>query len=173
MLPLNSPRNGTKILLLAFAIGAVVVGATALGGCGGNGKDNGGRLSATANADPFAGPAPLAVRFTAAAKNAFGKARYHWRFDDGTASNSQNPAHSFPRPGYYLVIVDVFDQSGNNTRQSLLLGVWGAREWAESQRVRLTRKRAIRAQKRQQKRTAKRREALNKQLRKDLAGALQ
>jgi hypothetical protein len=170
---LKSPRKGTKILLLTLAIGGVVLAAAMLGGCGGGGDKKGGMLGANANADPFAGPAPLAVRFAASAKNAFGKARYHWRFDDGTTSNTQNPAHTFPRPGYYLVIVDVYDQSGNNTRQALLLGVWGAREWAESQRVRLTRKRAIRAQKRQQKRTDKRRAALNKQLRKDLAGALQ
>jgi hypothetical protein len=175
MLPLKSPHKGTQFLLLALAIGGVVLAAAMLGGCGGGGGDKkGGMLSASANADPFAGPAPLAVRLTASAKNAFGKVRYHWRFDDGTpASNVQNPAHTFPRPGYYLVIVDVYDQSGNNTRQALLLGVWGKREWAESQRVRLTRKRAIRAQKRQQKRTEKRRLALNKQLRKELAGALQ
>jgi PKD domain-containing protein len=155
---------------------ALAIGAAAIGGCGGGdsgGGSKGGSLSTNVNADPFAGPAPLAVRFSASAKNPDGKVLYHWRFDDGTSSNSQNPAHTFPRPGYYSVILDAFDQSGDRSRQSLLLGVWGARQWAESQRVPLTKKRAVNAQKGQQKRTDKRRRQLAEQLHKDLSGALQ
>jgi hypothetical protein len=113
------------------------------------------------------------VRFTSSPKSPVGDVRYHWRFDDGTSSNAQNPAHSFPRPGYYTVTLDIFDQSGNRARQSLLLGVWGAREWAVSQRVPLTKKRAIAAQKEQRARTKKRQQKLDEQLRKEVAGALE
>ena len=60
-------------------------------------------------------------------KNGDGDVLYRWRFDDGTSSNAQNPAHSFPRPGYYTVILDAFDQSGNRARQSSwtpTIGCW-------------------------------------------------
>jgi hypothetical protein len=157
-----------------FLVLALVIGLTAFAGCGGGDKGKGsGDLAVNVNADPFAGPAPLAVRFTSAAKNSDGDVRYHWRFDDGTSSNAQNPAHSFPRPGYYTVILDSFDQSGNRARQSLLLGVWGAHEWSVSQRVPLTRARALHAQREQRARTAKRLNALAKRLRQELAGALE
>jgi hypothetical protein len=149
------------------------LGAAAFAGCGGGGNKKGGDFTANVNADPFAGPAPLAVRFTSSPKHPGGEVRYHWRFDDGTSSNAQNPAHSFPRPGYYTVTLDIFDQSGNRARQSLLLGVWGAREWAVSQRVPLTKKRAIHAQKEQRARTQKRQQKLSEQLRKEVAGALE
>jgi len=71
------------------------------------------------------------------------------------------------------LILDAFDQSGNRARQSLLLGVWGAHEWAVSQRVPLTRKRALHAQREQRARTTKRLNALDKRLRQELAGALE
>ena len=159
----------------SFVLLALVIGLTAFAGCGGSDKGGGGSgdLGVNVNADPFAGPAPLAVRFTSSAKSPDGDVRYHWRFDDGTSSNAQNPAHSFSRPGYYTVILDAFDQSGNRSRQSLLLGVWGAHEWAVSQRVPLTRKRALHAQREQRARTTKRLNALDKRLRQELAGALE
>ena len=154
---------------------ALAIGATVLGGCGGGGSGNykSSDFTASANADPFAGPSPLAVRFTSSAKLPVGKVRYYWRFDDGTSSNAQNPAHTFPHPGYYIITLDIFDQSGNRARQSLMLGAWGAREWATSQRVPLTKARAIHAQKEQQARTKKRERKLGEQLRKEIAGAVE
>jgi hypothetical protein len=166
---LNSSLVRIGTLLAGLCIAAVAL--SSCGGGGGGGK--GGSLTATANADPFAGPAPLAVRFTASAKNPKGKVIYHWRFDDGTSSGAQNPAHTFPRPGYYTVQMDIFDQDGRNARQNLLLGVWGAQEWAVSQKVPLTRKRALSAQAKQRKRTTKRTLELGKRLHQELAGALQ
>jgi hypothetical protein len=158
----------------SLILAALVIGVTALAGCGGSDKGgSSGQLGVNVNADPFAGPAPLAVRFTSSAKSPAGNVRYHWRFDDGTSSNSQNPAHSFPRPGYYTVILDAFDQTGERAQQSLLLGGWGAHEWAVSQRVPLTKKRAIAAQREQRARTTMRLDALAKRLRQELAGALE
>jgi hypothetical protein len=93
---------------------------------------------------------------------------YRWRFDDGTESDQQNPAHSFPRAGYYTVIVDARDESGNNTRQSLLLGAWPPRQWAEAQTRPLTKKGAIATQKIQQHRTDIRHNQLARAVRKKL-----
>ena len=55
---------------------------------GGGGAD----FKVKANADHFAGPTPLAVKFSAPAKGAKGDVLYRWRFDDGTSSTEQNPA---------------------------------------------------------------------------------
>ena len=84
----------------------------------------GGNFDVTGNADQFAGPTPLISRFTASAKNANGDVAYRWRFDDGTTSEEQNPTHTFPRAGYYTVILDACDEDGNNDRQTFLLGAW-------------------------------------------------
>ena len=67
----------------SFVLLALVIGLTAFAGCGGSDKGGGGSgdLGVNVNADPFAGPAPLAVRFTSSAKNPSGNVRYHWRFE--------------------------------------------------------------------------------------------
>lgn len=157
-----------RLILAAFVPGVLALALFA-GGCGG-GNDNksSGTLEAKADADRFAGPVPLSSKFSATAKNAHGKVQYRWRFDDGTQSEEQNPSHTFPRPGYYTVILDVRDESGNNARQSLLLGAWPARQWAVAQTKPLTRQGAIHTQKVQQARTDKRHRDLIVQLRKKI-----
>jgi len=142
-----------RLLKLALVPGValILIGA----GCGGddNKKSGTGTLSVSADADRFAGPTPLNVHFSAKPKNEVGEVHYRWRFDDGTQSEENNPSHSFPRAGYYTVILDARDESGNNTRQSLLLGAWPPRQWATAQTKPLTKQGALHTQKVQQHRT--------------------
>ena len=151
-----------KAALVPGVLALVLIGA----GCGGSDNKKGaGNLSMTVDADRFAGPTPLNVKFSVKPKNEDGQVHYRWRFDDGTQSEEQNPAHSFPRAGYYTVIVDARDESGDNTRQSLLLGAWPPKQWAEAQTKPITKKGAISTQKVQQARTDARHQELVKELR--------
>ena len=154
-----------KAALVPGILALVLIGT----GCGGSDNKKGsGTLSMTVDADRFAGPTPLNVKFSVKPKNEDGKTHFRWRFDDGTQSEDQNPTHSFPRPGYYTVIVDARDESGNNTRQSLLLGAWPPKQWATAQTKPLTKKGAIHTQKVQQGRTDARHKELLQALRKKL-----
>ena len=154
-----------RLLKIALVPGVVLILIGA--GCGGddNKKSGTGTLSVSADADRFAGPTPLNVKFSAKPKNAVGEVHYRWRFDDGTQSEEDSPSHSFPRAGYYTVILDARDESGNNTRQSLLLGAWPPRQWATAQTKPLTKKGAINTQKVQQHRTDVRHAELRREFR--------
>ena len=156
--------------LIKFALVPGVLALALLGaGCGGDSKKGNGLITASVNADHFAGPTPLNVQFSAKAKNAKGQVYYRWRFDDGTQSEVQNPGHAFPRAGYYTVIVDARDESGNNTRQSLLLGAWPPRQWATAQTKPVTPVLAKRVQAVQQRRTDLRHTHLRTELRRRIA----
>jgi PKD domain-containing protein len=154
-----------RLLKIALVPGVVLILIGA--GCGGddNKKSGTGTLSVSVDADRFAGPTPLNVKFSAKPKNAVGEVHYRWRFDDGTQSEGESPSHSFPRAGYYTVILDVRDESGNNTRQSLLLGAWPPQQWATAQTKPLTKKGAINTQKVQQHRTDVRHAELRREFR--------
>jgi hypothetical protein len=155
-----------KIAFVPGALALTLIGA----GCGGsNEAKSSGTLQLSVEADRFAGPSPLNVRFSAKPKSAAGEVHYRWRFDDGTQSEDRSPGHSFTRAGYYTVIVDARDESGNNTRQSLLLGAWPPRLWAISQTRRTTPKIAKQTQAVQQKRTDARHAQLRKELRQQIA----
>ena len=126
---LNRERR-FKVAIVPGALALTLLGA----GCGGsNEEQRSGPLQISVDADRFAGPSPLNVKFSVKPKDAAGDVHYRWRFDDGTQSDEQSPAHSFPRAGYYTVIVDARDESGNNVRQSLMLGAWPPRQWAQAQ----------------------------------------
>jgi len=155
-----------RVALVPGVLALTLIGA----GCGeSKDKKASGTLQLSVDADRFAGPSPLNVRFSAKPKNAAGDVHYRWRFDDGTQSEDQSPAHSFPRAGYYTVIVDARDESGNNTRQSLLLGAWPPRQWAEGQTKPITPPLARRIQRVQQKRTDVRHMQLREELRRKIA----
>jgi hypothetical protein len=164
-----SKRN--RLIHAAFVPGVLAL-ALLGAGCGGGGKDkSSGTLEVKADLDRFAGPVPLTGRFSAKAKNAKGDVYYRWRFDDGGQSESQTTTHTFTRPGYYTVILDARDESGNYARQSLLLGAWPVRQWAEAQTKPITRKGALHTEKVQQGRTDARRHELIAELRKKQAAA--
>jgi hypothetical protein len=151
-----------KAALVPGVLALVLIGA----GCGGSDDKKGsGNLSMSVDADRFAGPTPLNVKFSVKPKNADGDVHYRSRFDDGTQSEDQSPSHSFPRAGYYTVIVDARDESGDNTRQSLLLGAWPPKQWATAQTKPLTKAGALKTQKIQQGRTDARHRELIKALR--------
>ena len=158
------PLDGTRLPRLAL-IGLAVAGAFAATGCGSDDSGGGGKFNVTGKVDHFAGPTPLVVRLNASAKNADGDVIYRWRFDDGTSSSKTEVTHTFPKAGYYQVILDARDESGNNDRETFLFGAWPPKQWSEAQRTPLTKKGALQAQKVQQARTDARRKALREELR--------
>jgi hypothetical protein len=116
-----------------FAIALVLLlAATGLSACGGDGGGKKKTYRTSADAKPFGGPAPLRIEFTATAKNPSGDVNYLWRFDDGTTSTEQNPDHIFTRPGYYQVSVDIRDKKHERQRQNLLVGAWPPKIWARA-----------------------------------------
>ena len=157
--------NRTRLLKLLPLLAASLAAAFLISACGGDDEGGNGNFGVTGNADRFAGPTPLISRFTANAKNATGDVIYRWRFDDGTISEERNPTHTFKRAGYYTVILDARDESGNNDRQTFLLGAWPPKQWAEAQRTPLTKKGAVQAQRVQQRRTDARYEEIRRALR--------
>lgn len=157
--------NRARLFKLFFVLAAAFAAALFVAACGGDDKGGGGTFAVSGSADNFAGPTPLISRFTAKSKNAKGDVIYRWRFDDGTTSQQQNPTHSFPRPGYYTVILDARDEEGNNDRQSFLLGAWPPQQWTSAQRTPLTKKGARDAQRTQQARTDARHAEIRKRLR--------
>jgi hypothetical protein len=93
-------------------------------------------FAADADAEPFAGPAPLTVRFTARTINSKHPVTYTWKFDDGTGSHDQNPTHTFRKRGWYLVTMDARDAAGRTYRINLQLHAWRPRDWERFQATR-------------------------------------
>ena len=156
-------RTRTTRVALAMAL---LASATLAAGCGGDeGGNSEGKFEVTGKVDHYAGPTPLVVRLAASSKHADGEVIYRWRFDDGTTSTNPNVTHRFERPGYYQVILDARDESGDNDRESYLFGAWPPKQWSEAQRTPLTKKGALNAQRVQQQRTDKRRTELREELR--------
>ena len=159
------PTKGPRLALTAV----LAFGAVAALGCGddggGGGGGSGARFDVSGKVDHFAGPTPLVVRFSATSKNGDGDVLYRWRFDDGTATTKPEVTHTFPRPGYYQVILDARDENGDNDRESFLFGAWSPSQWAKAQRTPLTKQGAKRTQRGQQARTDVRRAELRKVLR--------
>ncbi len=158
---LDRSRISRLTVVIFLALGAAVVS-----GCGDDEKGGGnGRFNVSGKVDHFAGPTPLIARLSASSRNADGDVIYRWRFDDGTSSTKPEVTHSFPRAGYYQVILDARDESGNNDRETFLFGAWPPKQWSEAQKTPLTKTGALSAQKVQQARTDKRRKELREELR--------
>src|SRR5262249_37555751 len=122
---------------LLLAVGLCLVAATR--SPGGENRQEGffighdREFEADADADVYAGPAPLKVKFSAGAQHASGRVTYRWDFDDGTTSTEQNPSHSFRRHGWYNVAMDARDAAGQVYRMNLLLHAWRPKDWARLQ----------------------------------------
>jgi PKD repeat protein len=69
--------------------------------------------SASIQASPGVGSAPLTVRFTGTASDADGTViSYAWNFGDGSSATVQNPSHTFTKQGTYNVSFTVTDERG-------------------------------------------------------------
>jgi hypothetical protein len=158
--------NPSRLKSPLVVIAAAVLAGMFVASCGDDEGGSSGRFRVSANADQFAGPTPLRSRFTSKPRNANGDVAYRWRFDDGTTSREQNPTHTFTKAGYYTVILDARDENGDNDRQTFLLGAWTPGEWTKARTTPLTRERAQRAQRIQQRRTRARYREIRKQLEK-------
>jgi PKD domain-containing protein len=123
---------------------AVLAAALLVAACGGDDKkdevkvddpnaDNP-RFHVAASASQFGGPTPLKVRFFSTPYHEKGTVRWRWRFDDGTTSEEQNPVHTFPRPGYYQVLMEARDTKGRDA-WNLIVGAWPPEVWEARQKV--------------------------------------
>jgi hypothetical protein len=123
-----------RVLILLGLLAVALLPA----GCGGKGgaekgaqggRHSGGErpkgpLYIKTTTDPYNGPAPLKIEFTAKAHNAVGDVAYIWRFDDGTTSRKQNPTHVFREPGYYQVIMIGEDEKGHSDSWNIIVAAW-------------------------------------------------
>jgi PKD repeat protein len=70
-------------------------------------------LSATANASPTSGQAPLTVSLGATPSGGKTPYTYSWNFGDGTAlGTTQNPSHTYVSPGTFTAKVTITDANG-------------------------------------------------------------
>ena len=135
MRPVTSPRFKALASLMAVIVAALLIAA-----CGG---DDSAKTGGTGVNDPnpdndkfhvgatgsrFGGPSPLTVNFFSKPYHAKGPVHWRWRFDDGTTSEEQNPAHVFNRPGYYQVLMEARDATGQDA-WNLIVGVWPPDVW--------------------------------------------
>ena len=73
-----------------------------------------------AKASPTTGAPPLAVEFTATARDVNGSiASYHWDFGDEEESTEQNPVHTYQRSGRYTAVLTVTDNDGLTAQASV------------------------------------------------------
>jgi hypothetical protein len=121
-----------------------------------------GTLGLSVRADRYAGPTPVRVSFSATASGAKGAVRYRYCFDDGKQSLDRKPTHTFRRAGYYSVVVQAKDASGNTGRRPVVIGAWPPKQWADAQRQPITKQGAARAQRVQRRRTRARRKQLER-----------
>ncbi len=86
-------------------------------------------FAADADADTYAGPAPLTVRFTSTTINPSGRVTYAWNFGDGSKSTERTPVHTFRKRGWYYVTMEARNAKGQTYRINLLLHAWRPRDW--------------------------------------------
>jgi PKD repeat protein len=79
--------------------------------------------SCNGKAVPSAGPPPLAVSFVATATGGQTPYTYFWDFADGYTSTDQNPTHTYPHPGDYIVILEVTGADGRACQSPLAVTV--------------------------------------------------
>ena len=70
-------------------------------------------LTLTVGAIPDAGPAPLAVNFSASPSGGFAPYAFLWTLGDGQTSTFQNLIHTYAHAGDYSATCKVTDSHGN------------------------------------------------------------
>ena len=83
-------------------------------------------VSASAQADPSSGTAPLAVGFTGSAERGRSPYTYRWDFADGQTSTLQSPAHTYAAAGSYRATLTVTDGGGAQDVSSVSITVAAA-----------------------------------------------
>lgn len=63
---------------------------------------------------PLSGPQGTTIAFTDSTTNT--PTSWAWNFGDGTTSTSQNPSHTYTRPGVYTVVLLATNASGSDTK---------------------------------------------------------
>jgi outer membrane protein assembly factor BamB len=76
-------------------------------------------LSASAGESTASGTSPLVVSFSGGATGGLPPYTYSWSFGDGGNSTSQSPPYEYSHPGTYIVVLNVTDQAGNFSTQTL------------------------------------------------------
>lgn len=69
--------------------------------------------SASFDASPRSGPAPLTVQFTDTSTG--NPTQWQWEFGDGYALTGKYPAHTYTVPGTYTVILTAYNEHGSDT----------------------------------------------------------
>ncbi|MBD3259924.1 PKD domain-containing protein [Candidatus Woesearchaeota archaeon] len=88
--------------------------------------------TAIAQAHPTEGTNPLVVSFVGIGFDPDGEiARYHWDFDDGTTSDSQNPIHTYTQLGTYIARLYVYDNNGAHDVDDVTIRVELAEQGAD------------------------------------------
>jgi PKD repeat protein len=78
-------------------------------------------LSASAQAKPTSGTAPLTVAFTGSASGGSPPYTWDWKFGDGTAHKTvQNPSHTYQSAGTYQPVLTVTDSAGAQSQDKSL-----------------------------------------------------
>ena len=77
-------------------------------------------LTLTVGAIPDAGPAALAVNFSASPSGGFAPYTFLWKFGDGQTSTFQNLIHTYAQAGDYSATCKVTDSHGNTVTSSAI-----------------------------------------------------
>ncbi|MCG2788389.1 MAG: PKD domain-containing protein [Actinomycetia bacterium] len=77
---------------------------------------------AVISADTVQGKAPLVVKFSSSGSRdkKDGSLSYFWDFDDSVTSQEQNPVHTFKKPGFYEVTLQVKGPSGTHSSKLVI-----------------------------------------------------
>ena len=86
-------------------------------------------LSASIEADPVQGPAPLIVAFHGVPSGGIAPYTYAWDFGDGSGDAVTDPSHAYATAGSYTARLNVSDATGNSTTTNVTIDAQPAVAW--------------------------------------------